>query len=47
MNNYIPNPAYVESFENADGSKFDWEDYLPGWNDMTPEQSLYSSSAMK
>lgn len=37
-NNYIPNPAYVESFENADGSKFDWEDYLPGWNDMTPEQ---------
>lgn len=37
-NNYLPNPAFVESFENADGSAFDWEDYLPGWNSMTPEQ---------
>lgn len=37
-NNYLPNPAYVESFENADGSKFVWEDYLPGWNAMTPPQ---------
>ena len=37
-NNYIPNPAFVESFENADGSKFDWEQYCPGWHDMTPEQ---------
>ena len=37
-NNYIPNPAYVESFENADGSKFDWEQYCPGWNEMTPAQ---------
>lgn len=37
-NNYLPNPAFVESFENADGSKFNWEDYCPGWNDMTPEQ---------
>ena len=36
-NNYLPNPAYVESFENADGSKFDWDDYCPGWHDMTPE----------
>ena len=37
-NNYIPNPAYVESFENADGSKFRWEDYCPGWDEMTPAQ---------
>lgn len=37
-NNYLPNPAYVESFENADGSRFDWETYCPGWNDMTPEE---------
>lgn len=37
-NNYIPNPAYVESFENSDGSKFDWEQYCPGWHDMTPAQ---------
>ena len=37
-NNYLPNPAFVESFENADGSKFKWEDYCPGWDDMTPAQ---------
>lgn len=37
-NNYLPNPAFVESFENADGSKFDWDKYCPGWHDMTPEQ---------
>lgn len=39
-NNYLPNPAYVESFENSDGSKFNWEDYLPGWNEMTPRQRV-------
>lgn len=39
-NNYLPNPAYVQSFENADGSKFDWEQYLPGWNSMTPKQRV-------
>ena len=37
-NNYLPNPAYVQSFENADGTPFDWETYLPGWNDMTPAE---------
>ena len=37
-NNYLPNPAFVESFENADGSKFNWDDYCPGWSEMTPEQ---------
>lgn len=37
-NNYLPNPAFVESFENADGSVFDWEDYFPEWNSMTPQQ---------
>ena len=37
-NNFIPNPAYVESFENADGSPFDWEDYCPGYSNMTPKQ---------
>ena len=39
-NNYLPNPAFVQSFENADGSKFNWEDYLPGWNSMTPKQRV-------
>lgn len=37
-NNFLPNPAYVESFENADGSKFDWDKYIPGYTSMTPEQ---------
>jgi len=36
-NNYLPNPGFVDSFENADGSPFSWEDYIPGWNSMTPE----------
>lgn len=36
-NNYLPNPAYVQGFEKADGSAFRWEDYLPGWDSMSPE----------
>ena len=24
-NNYLPNPAFVEMYECADGSEFDWE----------------------
>ena len=36
-NNYLPNPAYVQSFENADGTAFKWEDFIPGWDNMTPE----------
>ena len=36
-NNYLPNPAYVESFEMEDGSPFNWEDFCPGWNSMTPK----------
>ena len=30
-NNYLPNPAFVEMYECADGSEFDWEKYCPGW----------------
>ncbi|MDR1722853.1 MAG: RagB/SusD family nutrient uptake outer membrane protein [Tannerella sp.] len=41
-NNYLPNPAFVERYENADGSKFDWEQYLPGYKSMAPkERSVY------
>lgn len=35
-NNYMPHPDFVESFENADGSAFDWDDYLPGYSSLTP-----------
>ena len=37
-NNYLPNPDFVESFEKKDGSPFNWNDYLPGYNAMTPAQ---------
>lgn len=37
-NNYLPHPDYIESFENADGSSFDWEQYLPGYNSLTPTE---------
>lgn len=37
-NTYFPHPDYVESFENKDGSKFNWDDYLPGYSTMTPAQ---------
>lgn len=37
-NNYIPNPGFVDSFENADGSKFNWSDHFEDWERMTPKQ---------
>ncbi|MBK5720903.1 RagB/SusD family nutrient uptake outer membrane protein [Dysgonomonas sp. Marseille-P4677] len=37
-NNYLPNPHFIESFEAKDGSKFNWEDYCPGYNSMTSAQ---------
>ncbi|MDD3079273.1 MAG: RagB/SusD family nutrient uptake outer membrane protein [Paludibacter sp.] len=33
-----PSSDFVDSFLNADGSTFNWEDYLPGWNNMTVAQ---------
>ena len=40
--NYIVNPCFVDTYENADGSKFDWNDYIPGYNEMSPEaRSVY------
>lgn len=37
-NNYLPNPGFVDSFENADGSKFSWSDHFEEWDRMTPKQ---------
>lgn len=37
-NNYLPHPDFVESYENADGSEFNWDDYLPGYSTMTPNE---------
>lgn len=33
-NNYIINPQMAELYENSDGSKFNWDDYIPGYNEM-------------
>ena len=37
-NNHIPNPSWVDSYEEADGKPFDWEQYCPGFTSMTPQQ---------
>lgn len=37
-NNYLPNPHFVESYEVKDGSTFNWDNYCPGYNSMTPVQ---------
>lgn len=33
-NNHLINPAFVDSYENKDGSKFDWDQIIPGYIDM-------------
>lgn len=35
-NNYIPNPYFVDSYQKADGSKFNIDDILPGYTKMKP-----------
>ena len=32
--NYVANPYFVDTFENADGSKFNWDDVIPGYSTM-------------
>ncbi|NBA85259.1 RagB/SusD family nutrient uptake outer membrane protein [Emticicia sp. CRIBPO] len=33
-NNYYVSPGVVDLFENADGSPFNWDDVIPGYNSM-------------
>ena len=33
-----PSTKLVEMYEKSDGGKFDWNEYLPGWNEATPAQ---------
>lgn len=35
-NTYIVHPDAVDLYENLDGSTFNWDDYLPGYNAMEP-----------
>jgi hypothetical protein len=37
---FRPSVDFVESFENADGSTFNWDTYLPGYSSMTPAQRM-------
>lgn len=37
-NYFMPSPNLVDLYENADGSKFNWEDVLPGYSSLTPAQ---------
>ncbi|MCX6328340.1 MAG: RagB/SusD family nutrient uptake outer membrane protein [Bacteroidia bacterium] len=37
---YLPSTDFVDSFENADGSPFSWDTYLPGYSSMTPAQRV-------
>lgn len=41
-NTYLVSTDFVETYENADGSEFDWDDYIPGYNEMEPAaRSVY------
>lgn len=35
-NTYLIPPTLVDLYENADGSKFNWDAYIPGYSAMTP-----------
>ena len=34
-NNYLVNPDFVDTYETADGSKFDWEEVIPDYYKLT------------
>lgn len=36
-NTYLPNTDFVDSYEYADGRKFNWDDLFPGFSQMKPE----------
>lgn len=41
-NNFLVNTDFVDSYENADGSKFNWDDIIPGYNEMdVKKRSVY------
>ncbi len=35
-NTYLVSPYLVDTYENADGSKFNWDDIIPGFSSMSP-----------
>jgi hypothetical protein len=39
-NNYLPNPRFVESFETANGEKFNWDNYIEGYSAMNDKERV-------
>lgn len=37
-NTYMPTPDLVDLYENIDGSKFNWDDAIPGYSALTPAE---------
>ena len=37
-NTFLVNTDFVDSYENIDGSKFDWNNVIPGYNEMSPQE---------
>jgi hypothetical protein len=37
-NTYLPSPNLVDLYENTDGTKFNWDDIIPGYNAMPAGQ---------
>jgi len=37
-NTYMVSPDFVDLYENKDGSKFNWDDVIPGYNAMAPDK---------
>jgi hypothetical protein len=41
-NTYLASTDFVETYECTDGSRFDWNNYIPGYNEMDPKaRSVY------
>ena len=41
-NTFFMNQKFVDSYQTADGKDFDWDDWLPDYSSLTPEQrSVY------
>lgn len=36
-NSVLPNADFINTYERVDGSKFNWDDFLPGYNTMNPQ----------
>lgn len=37
-NHFLPSPDFVDTYECKDGKPFNWDDFIPGYNSLTPKQ---------